>query len=364
MVMNGTFGIPPDAFAQEGVEGELWWVGAGNGPIFLTLVGGYGIGDWVIDGEALISGFLQGGDVTIDIEGQSIFGGAGEMEGNLSRPLGFTIDDLVPLVEEDALNDINLTGEVWGETTVTVDAEGFARSQTVNFSDPAEVTFYYHTVSCTQIQGSWLQDAEATLAEANMAPELDGVWSVVNEDAIIGEASADLEAEIADLLKESLAFNEQFDNCQPVDQDEFTYWVLDIYSLLRSIKKDLSCGLTENKTRWLYPVSYAACTALGAYMEGAVRGCTDRNVPTDLGMMIYATIGLGCFPEGYFTENEGILKRWENRLLERISDLDLSTPEGMGELLQIADAADALNFEGVQAAVQEALKNFVGSGGE
>jgi hypothetical protein len=363
MVMSGKFGIPSEAFAEQGVQGEIVWVGAGSGTVELAVEGGYGTGIWEFEGDGLIGGFFQDGEYVVDVEGQNIFGGAGEMEGNFSRPLGKTQEELIASLTENGLRDVNLTGESWGESTVTVTAGDFAQTTTDDYEEPVEVIFRYNTVSCNQIQGTWLEDAEAELSAANLAPDLEGVWSVVQDEARWGETGKELDAKIANLLRQSLDFKDQFDRCEPVDEGQFSDWLRDIYSLLRSLKKDFSCELAKNKVRFLYPVSYAACTATGAYFVNSLREDCISPVGADMNMLFYGTIGLTCINERYLIQTDDLLERVENDFLERISNLDLSTPEGRAEMLQVADAADALNFTRVKAAIKEAWANYSTQGG-
>jgi hypothetical protein len=82
-----------------------------------------------------------------------------------------------------------------------------------------------------------------------------------------------------------------------------------------------------------------------------------------MNMLFYGTIGLTCINERYFIQTDNLLERVENDFLERISNLDLSTPEGRAEMLQFADAADALNFTSVKEAIKEAWANYSIQGG-
>jgi hypothetical protein len=365
--MDGWYTIPEEAFGGSAPGAQINWFGAAAGPLEIYIDGGQGEGTWQLEGGGSIDGQFPAGAAPAIIEGIQTFGGEGELIGSFAGFTPIPISELLNAPESPYLtlqnfSPIQLFGEVWSEAEITITVGDNSNTASAGkVSEDVNVFLYYQAVSCTQIQGGWIEPAEQRLEESGIRPTLYGDWFVVRDDALTAENDDIFFQQMDEMIGDLQALRSRINACdENFTMDELDRVLRDTYSWLASLQTDVSCQIAEDPVEYLFPVTYAACTTIAAYWSNSC--ITPVSLPTDLGLVAYATMGMGCMGQDFFASEEEGLAAMEAQLLDLLAGLDLNNQDHFITATKILDAAYSLGMEDVVEATQEALDSYIDGG--
>jgi len=355
MVMGGTYTIPGELFSPNGEGADINWSGGALGPLDIDIQGGVGSGTWELNGSGIVTGTFPSGVGPAQIEGTNSFGGTGTLEGSFMRMSILPVLTILNMstLPEVGLSTIELEGEVWSEAEITTSVLGTSTTRNAGTTtNTSNMVIYYQAGSCTQIQGGWTENAEAELEARGIRPNFSGTWFVIRDDALSLESRDEIQAHIDYLTLESIQIRNALSSCEDIDYYVLTEFAIEAHALLDSIQTDLTCEYTNNRIRYLYPVTYATCMTMATYLLSTCEN--HQSTPEVVDLVAMSAIGLGCMGQDFFTSDPAVLAAFENRLLDMLAGLDLTVPEDVIIAEKITATAQNLGLESVIDAVAEA----------
>jgi hypothetical protein len=357
--MDGKYKIPAETFG--GAAGaEIDWIGFAFGPLEIFIDGGDGEGDWELEGDAYIEGTFPVGGGTASIEGNQIFGGDGVLFGSFTQFTAIPISELLNLPISPVFNytQISMDGESYSAAEITLTFQNQTNTQSAEmFTEDVNMFLYYQAVSCTQIMGGWIEPAEQRLEDSGIRPEFFGDWYVIRDDALSDETGL-IEEGIDALLTSAIQLKTRISDCGDIRPNEIGEFLTESHKWLDSLQKDLSCEYTDNKFRYLLPVSYAACTTIAAYWNNS---CPNYEpLTTDQGIIALSAIGLGCFGQGFF-DDEALLALSEEQMISVLSTLDFNNQADIIIAEKIMDVAYTLGLDDLVEFIVEMMNFYIES---
>jgi hypothetical protein len=363
MAMVGFYTVPEEAFGGAAPGAEIFWGGNMGGPLEIHIDGGIGSGTWQVEGGADIFGTFPAGAGQAQIVGAQTMGAEGELYGNFAGFVPIPISDLLDFASFAPIDffPIQLFGSAWtdAEITITVGDQSNTKSHGTVTED-VDTRMYYQVASCTQLQGGWVEPAEARLEETGIRPAFWGSWSVVRDDALSAEFEDFFFQEMDLVINELLSLRTAINNCEEIPAEAFEGALGSAHEWLQSLQMDVSCDLVNDPNQYLFPVTNVACTTISAYYNST---CPQyENISADQQIVAISAIGMGCMGWEFFADDEATLQTIEDELLDVLAGLDLSQPGDAVLASKIIDVANTLGFDNVVEQTLDALERAYQTG--